>query len=240
MAEEEAGRVLAFPRAPEAIELRHLRAFVAVAEELNFGRAADRLYLSQPALSRQISGLERLVGCDLLRRTTHRVELTVAGEALLDRARRLLGDVDEAVSAAQSVGGELATRAQRMWAPVTELNLADGDLQEMRARYEELHGRFEPPAGVTVRSVNAGGVPGFSLTPSGAAAVELLYLHGGGYVMGSAYGYRHLAGALAAAAETGALVPEYRLAPEHPFPAALEDAERRTRRCSTASRTRAG
>jgi epsilon-lactone hydrolase len=226
MAEEEAGRVLAFPRAPEAIELRHLRAFVAVAEELNFGRAADRLYLSQPALSRQISGLERLVGCDLLRRTTHRVELTVAGEALLDRARRLLGDVDEAVSAAQSVGGELATRAQRMWAPVTELNLADGDLQEMRARYEELHGRFEPPAGVTVRSVNAGGVPGFSLTPSGAAAVELLYLHGGGYVMGSAYGYRHLAGALAAAAETGALVPEYRLAPEHPFPAALEDAAR--------------
>jgi epsilon-lactone hydrolase len=226
MAEEEAGRVLAFPRAPEAIELRHLRAFVAVAEELNFGRAADRLYLSQPALSRQISGLERLVGCDLLRRTTHRVELTLAGEALLDRARRVLGDVDEAVSAAQSVGGELVTRAARMWAPLTELSLADGDLQEMRARYEEMHGRFEPPEGVAVRSVNAGGVPGFSLTPPGASDVELLYLHGGGYVMGSAYGYRHLAGALAAAAGTGALVPEYRLAPEHPFPAALEDAAR--------------
>jgi acetyl esterase/lipase len=54
----------------------------------------------------------------------------------------------------------------------------------------------------------------------------LLLLHGGGYVMGSAFAYRHLAGALALAADATALVPEYRLAPEHPFPAALEDALR--------------
>src|SRR4051812_24080516 len=80
------GNVLPLPRTPDAIELRHLRAFVAVAEELNFGRAATRLYLSQPALSRQIRTLERLLGCDLLRRSTHRVELTIAGEALMDRA----------------------------------------------------------------------------------------------------------------------------------------------------------
>src|SRR6478752_7563368 len=86
------GEVLAFPQAPDGVEIRHLRAFVAVAEELNFGRAAARLYVSQPALSRQIRALERLVGCDLLRRSTHRVELTLAGEALLDRARRLLTD----------------------------------------------------------------------------------------------------------------------------------------------------
>ena len=70
--DEEAARLLAFPKAPDAIELRHLRAFVAVAEELNFGRAAAQLYVSQPALSRQISSLERLVGCELLRRSTHR------------------------------------------------------------------------------------------------------------------------------------------------------------------------
>jgi Bacterial regulatory helix-turn-helix protein, lysR family len=92
----QAGRVLPLPPAPDGIELRHLRAFVAVAEELNFGRAAARLYLSQPALSRQIRGLERLVGCDLLRRSTHQVELTLAGDALLGPARELLHGVDDA------------------------------------------------------------------------------------------------------------------------------------------------
>src|SRR5690242_16132161 len=85
---EDDGGLLIFPKAADAIELRHLRAFVAVAEELNFGRAAAALYVSQPALSRQIRALEQLMGCELLRRSTHRVELTLAGEALLDRARR--------------------------------------------------------------------------------------------------------------------------------------------------------
>src|SRR5688572_32952593 len=97
--EAESARLVPFPQASEAIELRHLRAFVAVAEELNFGRAATRLFVSQPALSRQIRSLERLLGCELLRRSTHRVELTLAGDALLDRARRLLTDVDDAVFA---------------------------------------------------------------------------------------------------------------------------------------------
>jgi acetyl esterase/lipase len=224
--DDDSGRVLAFPQAPEAIELRHLRAFVAVAEELNFGRAAERLYLSQPALSRQIRSLERLVGCDLLRRSTHQVALTLAGEALLDRARRLLRDVDEAVTATQSVGGELATRVARIWAPLADVTSADADLQDMRAKYEELHAGFSPPPEVAVQFANAGGVPGFTLMPPDAGAAELLYLHGGGFIMGSAYGFRHLAAAFAVAAGTGALIPEYRLAPEHPFPAALEDALR--------------
>ena len=220
------GRVLALPQAPDAIELRHLRAFVAVADELNFGRAAQRLYLSQPALSRQIRALERLVGTDLLRRSTHRVELTVAGEALLDRARRILRDLDDAVVATQSVGGELASRAARLLEPVGDRTGAAADLPELRAAYEALHAQFAPLPDVDVRPVNAGGVPSLVLAPGPDQPVTLLYLHGGGYVLGSAFGYRAQAGALAAAAGAAALVPEYRLAPEHPFPAALEDARR--------------
>ena len=109
--------VLALPQTPDAIELRHLRAFVAVAEDLSFSRAAQRLFITQPALSRQIRGLERLVGCDLFRRSTQRVELTLAGEALLARARALLADLDDAISVTRSVGGELAGRMAMLWEP---------------------------------------------------------------------------------------------------------------------------
>ncbi|MGH9234601.1 MAG: alpha/beta hydrolase fold domain-containing protein [Acidimicrobiales bacterium] len=222
----DSGRVLPLPPAPDGIELRHLRAFVAVAEELNFGRAASRLYLSQPALSRQIRSLERHVGCDLLRRSTHGVELTVAGDALLDRARDLLHGVDDAVSATRAVGGEIAGRLARIWEPVSELATADTDLQELRNATETLHAQFAPPPETTVQPANAGGVPSLLVTAGAARDATLLFLHGGGYVAGSAFGYRHLAGALAVAADCGVVVPEYRLAPEHPFPAAVEDALR--------------
>jgi epsilon-lactone hydrolase len=218
------GDVVAFPQAPEGIEVRHLRAFVAVAEELNFSRAAARMYLSQPALSRQIRALERLLGCELLRRSTHRVELTIAGSALLDRARRLLGDLDEAIAATQSVGGELANRMATMWAPVLEVVAADRDIQEMRAAYESFLAQAAVPEGVEVRPVNAGGVSSLELAAGGSRGAAVLYLHGGGYILGSAYGYRPLVGALVASAGVDALVPDFRLAPEHPFPAAVEDA----------------
>ena len=221
---DEPATVLPFPHAPEAIELRHLRAFVAVAEELNFARAAERLYVSAPALSRQIRALERLVGCELLERSTHRVELTLAGEALLERARAVLRDVDVAVQRAQSVGGELVGRVARLWEPVVDLSAAGAGIDEMRAAFEALMAQFAPPPEIDVRAVNAGGVQALSLSPRPARPATLLYLHGGAYVLGSAFGYRHVAGALAAAAGTGVLVPDFRLAPEHPFPAALDDA----------------
>jgi epsilon-lactone hydrolase len=224
--QQRGGKVLVLPPAPDAIELRHLRAFVAVAEELNFGRAATRLFLSQPALSRQIRSLERLVGANLLRRTTHRVELTLAGDALLDRARRLLADLDDAVFATRAVGGDLERRLAAAWEPVNDLTAAGPDLQALRDGCEQLHGQFETAAGVSVRPVIAGGVPSLLLSPRPQAAPTVLLLHGGGYVMGSAFGYRHLAGALAAAADACVIVPDYRLAPEHPFPAAIEDAMR--------------
>src|SRR6201999_2639996 len=80
------------------------------------------------------------------------------------------------------------------------------------------------PESVDVWPVNAGGVSSLALAPSGKRDTEILFLHGGGYTVGSAYGYRPLVGALVAAAGVGALVPDFRLAPEHPFPAAVEDA----------------
>lgn len=80
-----------------------LRGFVAVAEELHFGRAAERLRMTQPPLSRQIQKLERAVGAQLLERDNRKVELTAAGQTFLDEARRLLGLADGALVRARRV-----------------------------------------------------------------------------------------------------------------------------------------
>jgi DNA-binding transcriptional LysR family regulator len=84
-----------------AIDLRHFRSFVAVAEEGRIGRAATRLYITQPALSRQIQQLEREIGAPLLVRVPHGVELTGAGRELLDKARVALEAADVALAVGQ-------------------------------------------------------------------------------------------------------------------------------------------
>jgi monoterpene epsilon-lactone hydrolase len=108
-------------------------------------------------------------------------------------------------------------------------NLQAGEppsLAELRARYDGLSNVFPVPAGVTVeKTVLDGTVPGEVLTlASGGAGRTVLYLHGGGYAIGSSASHRHLAGAIADAAGATVLVPDYRMGPEHPFPAAVEDA----------------
>jgi DNA-binding transcriptional LysR family regulator len=87
-------------------ELRHLRAFVALAEEASFSRAADRLHLTQSSLSGQIRQLEERLGCAVAERTSRSVALTPAGEALLVEARRALAQVDRAWQAARNAAAE--------------------------------------------------------------------------------------------------------------------------------------
>ena len=86
------------------IEFRHLRYFVGVAEELHFGRAAARLYITQPGLSQAVARLERELDVQLMMRTRRNIELTEAGEELLDRARRLLADLGDAVARVRMAG----------------------------------------------------------------------------------------------------------------------------------------
>ncbi len=88
------------------MELRQLTYFVAVAEELHFGRAAVRVHIAQPALSTQIQALERELGVQLFVRSTRRVELTVAGETFYNRSVRILSDIDMSAQATRSAAGK--------------------------------------------------------------------------------------------------------------------------------------
>ena len=96
---------------------------------------------------------------------------------------------------------------------------------EQRAQYERAEKVFPTPPEVKVERVSAPVAPAEWLRPPGAVAGRVvLYLHGGGYVIGSPRSHRHLAAAIAAAGQASALLLDYRLAPEHPYPAAVDDA----------------
>src|SRR5215471_1715927 len=86
------------------MELRHLRYFVAAAEELNISRAAARLHVSQPPLSRQIHDLEEEIGTALFDRSHKQLRLTAAGEYFLQEAKRILAHTQRAARVAQATG----------------------------------------------------------------------------------------------------------------------------------------
>jgi len=93
-----------------------------------------------------------------------------------------------------------------------------------RPQYDALMERVKPPDDVTFESGTVGGVPGLWVRPASTrSSGAILYLHGGWFVSGSAKAYRHLVGHIAVRATARAFVPDYRLAPEHPFPAAVQD-----------------
>ncbi len=114
------------------MELRQLRYFVAVAEELHFRRAAARLHISQPPLSQQISQLEEELGCRLLNRTRRRVELTPAGETFLRDARAMLGELEAAVATARRVDAGQAGLLRVSFVGSALLSIVPGIIQRFR------------------------------------------------------------------------------------------------------------
>jgi len=101
----------------------------------------------------------------------------------------------------------------------------DSDLAELRFHFEQMARRLRLPRGVSVRHARIAGLDCDWLVPAGAEAAPLLYyLHGGAYVMGSSHTHRHMVGHIAREAGVRALLPNYRLAPECPYPAAIDDA----------------
>ncbi len=103
--------------------------------------------------------------------------------------------------------------------------LGDLTVAEIRQGFEALASKFPLAPDVTVTPVDAGGVPAaWVVAPGADSSRTMLYLHGGGYVIGSIHTHCDLAGRLSRAAATRVLIIDYRLAPEHPFPAAVDDA----------------
>src|SRR5207253_10624288 len=86
------------------MELRHLRYFIAAAEEQHFGRASDRLHVTRPAVSQIIADLEEELGTVLFERLAHRVRLTAAGRALLPQLQTIMNDLSEAFAMTKRVG----------------------------------------------------------------------------------------------------------------------------------------
>jgi DNA-binding transcriptional LysR family regulator len=118
------------------MELRHLRYFVAVAEELNFTRAAARLHIGQPPLSMQIRDLEAEIGVRLFERTQRRVALTPAGQGFLEHAYGILARVGEAVADAQRTArGELGELRVGFTSSLPFTDLLPDALHAYRRRY---------------------------------------------------------------------------------------------------------
>jgi DNA-binding transcriptional LysR family regulator len=126
-----------------SMELRHLRYFLAVAEELHFSRAAGRLHMAQPPLSQQIRQLERELGVVLFNRTKRHVELTAAGHAFLEEARRVLAQSERAVRAAQRAARGEIGQLTIGFVPSADLDILPRVLRAWNARFPhveiELH-----------------------------------------------------------------------------------------------------
>jgi DNA-binding transcriptional LysR family regulator len=126
------------------MELRHLRYFVAVAEELHFSRAAERLHVAQPAVSEQVRKLEEELGVRLLNRTKRKASLTDAGAALLVEARHVLQQVDRARLAASEARDRTMARLRIGYTPASLPSSVPRALQRLAASMKGLEATLEP------------------------------------------------------------------------------------------------
>jgi DNA-binding transcriptional LysR family regulator len=143
------------------MELRQLRYFVTLAEELHFGRAAAREHIVQSALSQQLQRLERELGVLLLDRTTHHVGLTPAGGAFLIEARQILAQVDRAAAAAHRAASS---------APVLRVGVVDASYDSMPQILRQVQQRYPE---LEVHQVEAGVPEQFRLLADGRLDVGL-------------------------------------------------------------------
>lgn len=120
------------------MEFRQLKYFVAVAEELHFGRASETLHLSQPALSKQIQALENSLEIQLLERTKHWVKLTPAGQKFLETARRVLREVEEGIQVTRQVADGQSGRVRIGLTEATLFSLAPKIFSTYRERYPQV------------------------------------------------------------------------------------------------------
>ncbi|MCK4107484.1 DNA-binding transcriptional regulator HcaR [Acinetobacter radioresistens] len=120
------------------MELRHLRYFITVAEELNFSKAALKLYTAQPSLSQQIKDLEEDVGVRLLHRTKRKVELTEEGAVFLEQARLTLAQADKAVAMARQVSKAKQQMLRIGFVPVAEMKVFPYVLPNLRVQNPDL------------------------------------------------------------------------------------------------------
>lgn len=144
---------------PFDMDLRQLRYFVAVAEELSFTRAAQRLYMAQPPLSNQVLRLERALDVKLFDRSRRAIRLTAAGEALLPEARRLLVQAEQTASMVQRVGHGEVGQLTIGFVPSASNATLPAQLRAFRSRYPDvaLYLREMRPDEL-VRHLLAGGV----------------------------------------------------------------------------------
>lgn len=120
------------------MDIAALQAFLAVAESGSFSRAAERIYLTQPAISKRIAGLERRLGAQLFDRIGRRVQLTEAGRALFDRSRAILNELEDAKRSLANLSGEIRGALSLATSHHIGLHRIPLTLKRFRARYPQV------------------------------------------------------------------------------------------------------